>query len=118
MRLILTEPQKWIVGKQYPVVVGELYYMAIRSEEKLTELMEWQVSLRPFAAKRRRLSRTYHLSFLSLHYLDHGPAPNIRLKCGSQRQPRAPSASDVHRGRTARLPRSAMAIAWSAVRRQ
>jgi hypothetical protein len=36
--------QKWIVGKQYPVVTGELYYMAIRSEEKLTELMEWQVS--------------------------------------------------------------------------
>jgi len=35
--------QKWIVGKQYPVVPGELYYMAIRSEEKLTELMEWQV---------------------------------------------------------------------------
>ncbi len=35
--------QKWIVGKQYPVVQGELYYMAIRSEEKLTELMEWQV---------------------------------------------------------------------------
>ena len=35
--------QKWIGGKQYPVVPGELYYMAIRSEEKLTELMEWQV---------------------------------------------------------------------------
>lgn len=35
--------QKWIVGKQYPIVPGELYYMAIRSEEKLTELMEWQV---------------------------------------------------------------------------
>mmetsp|Transcript_21356 Transcript_21356/g.44866 ORF Transcript_21356/g.44866 Transcript_21356/m.44866 type:complete len:466 (-) Transcript_21356:10-1407(-) len=34
--------QKWIVGKQYPVIQGELYYMAIRSEEKLTELMEWQ----------------------------------------------------------------------------
>ncbi len=37
--------QKWIVGKQYPVIQGELYYMAIRSEEKLTELMEWQVQI-------------------------------------------------------------------------
>ena len=27
------------------MIQGELYYMAIRSEEKLTELMEWQVQM-------------------------------------------------------------------------
>ena len=36
------EPQKWIVGKQYPVVPGELFYMSIRNEEKLRELQDWQ----------------------------------------------------------------------------
>jgi hypothetical protein len=28
---IRPEPQKWIVGKQYPVVPGELFYMSIRN---------------------------------------------------------------------------------------
>eukprot|EP00286_Rhodomonas_abbreviata_P010800 CAMPEP_0181318240 /NCGR_PEP_ID=MMETSP1101-20121128/16902_1 /TAXON_ID=46948 /ORGANISM="Rhodomonas abbreviata, Strain Caron Lab Isolate" /LENGTH=453 /DNA_ID=CAMNT_0023425699 /DNA_START=239 /DNA_END=1600 /DNA_ORIENTATION=- len=36
------EPQKWIVGKQYPVIPGELFYMSIRNEEKLRELQDWQ----------------------------------------------------------------------------
>ncbi|EKX48042.1 hypothetical protein GUITHDRAFT_106124 [Guillardia theta CCMP2712] len=36
------EPQKWIVGKQYPVIPGELFFMSIRDQEKLLELQEWQ----------------------------------------------------------------------------
>jgi len=35
--------QKWIVGKQYPVIPGELFYMSIRNEAKLRELQDWQV---------------------------------------------------------------------------
>eukprot|EP00961_Rhodomonas_salina_P269789 3644773-Rhodomonas_salina.1 len=40
---VLVAEQKWIVGKQYPVIAGELFYMSIRNEEKLRELQDWQV---------------------------------------------------------------------------
>lgn len=47
MRCCLTHclagTQKWIVGKQYPVIPGELFYMSIRNEAKLRELQDWQV---------------------------------------------------------------------------
>jgi hypothetical protein len=44
---LLRGVQKWIVGKQYPIIPGELFYMSIRNEAKLRELQDWQVKSPP-----------------------------------------------------------------------
>jgi len=37
---LVSRPKKWMLGKQYPVLEGQLYFMSLRDESKLEELLQ------------------------------------------------------------------------------
>lgn len=38
---LVVEKPKWVLGKQFAVLEGQLYFMSLRDESKLKELEEW-----------------------------------------------------------------------------
>jgi len=38
--VLVSRPKKWMLGKQYPVIEGKLYFMSLRDQSKLEELLQ------------------------------------------------------------------------------